>query len=286
MTIRQSPGVLNTNQGIFRTDAKPLRHEARSSPAKIHNVNSMSNCETCVVSGIQIFASSSSVFECLGDALKSLVHTVLLNRSLGHIAPVERTSEFLVLERGEELVWCENGEEELRELVDREVARVAQSEVLDFVRESSTQSRYRCSTTFEVLLRFFEKKKEQSTSWFGRPSARERQLTWEKWVIPFEVLFDTTPAEDHEPAKAKNLKQVQFELVSELSLRREHIPPVVAGQGLTFPFDLGVQNLSCTIVDTETGATTSHQKSSGIASYGMDMVKKVLSSTQPPSILQ
>lgn len=250
----------------------------------------MSNCETSVVSSIQVIAdTSASIPECLGDALKSLVHTVLLNCSLGHIAPVERTSEFLVLERGEELIWCENGEEELRDLVDREVFRVAHREVFDFVKDNSTRSRCRCSTTFEVVLRFFERKKDQSTGWFRRSSAREKQLTWEKWVFPFEVLFDkadSSSAQGHKTAEAKNIKKVQLELISGLNAKRDHLPPVVAGQGLTFPFDLHVQNLTCDVVDAETGVRTSRQKSSGIASYGADIVKRVLSSTEPPSILQ
>ena len=250
----------------------------------------MSNCETSVVSSVQVIAdSSASIPECLGDALKSLIHTVLLNRSLGHIAPVERTSEFVVLEKGEELTWCENGDEELRDLVGREVFHIASREVFDFVKENSTQSRCRCSITFEVVLRFFERKKDQSTGWFRRPSAREKQLTWEKWVFPFEVLFDkadSSSAQVHTPAEAKHLKKVQLELISGLNAKREHLPPVVAGQGLTFPFDLQVQNLACTIVDVETGVTTSRQKSSGIAAYGVDIVKRVLSSTEPPSILQ
>jgi hypothetical protein len=203
---------------------------------------------------------------------------------------VERTSELVVLEKGEELAWCENGEEELRDLVDREVFRIAHREVFDFVKENSTQNRCRCSTTFEVVLRFFERKKDQSTGWFRRPSAREKQLTWEKWVFPFEVLFfdkaDSSSARVLTAAEAKHLKKAQLELISGLNAKREHLPPVVAGQGLTFPFDLQVQNLACTIVDTETGVTTNRQKSSGIAAYGVDIVKRVLSSTEPPSILQ
>jgi autophagy-related protein 101 len=51
--------------------------------------------------------------------------------------------------------------------------------------------------------------------------------------------------------------------------KKDHIPPVVSGAATTFPFDV---------------ALSTGEASSSVA-FGLDAVRRMLSSTNPPSVL-
>ena len=120
-----------------------------------------------------------------------------------------------------------------------------------------------------VCLSFFERRQHQG--WFLR---QEQRLYWEQWTIPIIVADHHSIGSDSARAKRKQALQTQLEacltsIVTAVNEKRDHIPPVVSGAALTFPFDVTVEG---------TG-----NESSSI--FGVDLVKRMLSSTNPPSVL-
>lgn len=55
-------------------------------------------------------------------------------------------------------------------------------------------------------------------------------------------------------------------IVSQVNARRDHLPPVVSGSTVTFPFDISVSG-------------------EGNPSFGLEAVKRMLLSSNPPSVL-
>ena len=130
----------------------------------------------------------------------------------------------------------------------------------------------------QVCLSFYERR--QHHGWFAR---QEQRLTWEQWRLPLEVApshaaLQELNALEAESARATQRQALQTALedcltriVAAVNERRDHIPPVVADAPLTFPFDIEV-------------APTPAQ-GPGASLFGADIVRRMLSSTQPPSVL-
>jgi hypothetical protein len=213
----------------------------------------MSNCETFHLNAISVERTY------LGDILRAVFHTILFNRALGLVVPREVESALL------DLTWVQCGDARVDQIVEDRIQRV-----LEFARGGS-------QTEVLVTLSFYETRKQHA--WFG---AQEKHLYWEQWKLPLSIvgsesvpntttLDSTKPAVEGERQRDKIEAAVEVLLsrvIENLNRRRDHIPPVVAEQSLTYPFDITVQPL--------------HGKGS---SFGIDIVRRVLSSTQPPSVL-
>jgi len=76
---------------------------------------------------------------------------------------------------------------------------------------------------------------------------------------------------NHHPGE--ELESVLGEIVDCVNKKRDHIPPVVSEKSLTYPFDIKVVKKASVDINSK-------------ASLGLDFVRRVLSSTQPPSVLQ
>lgn len=129
-----------------------------------------------------------------------------------------------------------------------------------------------------VTLSFYETRKQHA--WFG---AQEKHLYWEQWKLPLSIVGSesvpsnstsdsTKPAveEDRQREIEAEVEVLLSKVIDNLNRRRDHIPPVVAERSLTYPFDITVEPL--------------YVKGSA-SSFGIDIVRRVLSSTQPPSVL-
>ncbi|KDD74711.1 hypothetical protein H632_c1120p0 [Helicosporidium sp. ATCC 50920] len=119
----------------------------------------------------------------------------------------------------------------------------------------------------QVCLAFYERHQKQA--WFGTQEAR---LYWEQWHINISVVDSTPDAASQGSDKARRrLLQSSVEeslgaIVSQVNARRDHLPPVVSGSTVTFPFDISVSG-------------------EGNPSFGLEAVKRMLLSSNPPSVL-
>lgn len=126
----------------------------------------------------------------------------------------------------------------------------------------------------QVCLSFYEKRQRQS--WF---STSEERLYWEQWLIDVQVLGPSPPDFEEQQAfaasslRAQRRQRVQAALeecltavVRHVNEKRDHIPPVVSASAVTFPFDITVAG------DSAPG-------------FGLDIVRRMLQHTNPPSVL-
>ncbi|KAI3426852.1 hypothetical protein D9Q98_006798 [Chlorella vulgaris] len=211
----------------------------------------MSNCEVHTL---------TPVFELeqhqVREVLRILLHTIVFNRALGPVKPVERDSELF------EVTWVECG--------DAEAARRIEEKVTQFVSWAQRNP----GTRGQVCLSFYEKRQRQS--WF---STSEERLYWEQWVVEVAVV-EPPPAEFEEQQafaasalRSQRRQRVQAAIeegltgiVRQVNDKRDHIPPVVSASAVTFPFDLQVAGDSASV-------------------FNLGAVRRMLQSTTPPSVL-
>lgn len=207
----------------------------------------------------------------VSETLRCLLHTVLFNRALGSVRPRDVDSSLF-----EPLTWVHCGDDAAAERLETKIARV--QAWVDRQQAQQTASPPPTSPPPPrrralVTLSFFERRQQQG--WFLR---QEQRLNWEKWVVPLSVVAPPAGA-DPEPARAArkqallaSIEAALTAIVTGVSERRDHIPPVVSGAPLTFPFDVSVE--------AEGGAEA------GPIFGGVDLVRRMLSSSaNPPSVL-
>jgi autophagy-related protein 101 len=212
----------------------------------------MSNCEVVDLPPLEL------EYYQITEVLRCIVHTILFNRALGPVLPRDVDSELF------DLTWVHCGDEG----VDRRV-----EQKLSAIQAWAERHPTRRAT---VCLSFFERR--EVAGWFSK---QERRLYWEQWRLPLEVLPSDSELQERNPleadaARAQRKARLQSALEDCLAaihsvtcLKRDHIPPVDSGAPLTYPFDV-----SLTPVEPE-----------GSLLFRADAVRRMLSSTAPPSVL-
>lgn len=209
----------------------------------------MSNCEIIKLNNLDIEPYQVT------DVLRCLLHTITFNRALGTVNPRDIDSELFT-----DLTWVTCGDKEVDASVESNVATVQ-----SWVDKNPGRQ-------FQVRLGFFEKRQQQGW-WFNK----EQRLFWEQWIIPFSLQDSLQePAVESEIYRTKRKQALQqqiksclVQIITVVNEKRDHIPPVVSGNALTFPFEVTIEE--------------STSESSSI--FAADLIKRMLSSTQPPSVL-
>lgn len=190
------------------------------------------------------------------EVLRILLHTIVFNRALGPVKPVERDSELFAV------TWVECGDPEVSRKVEEKIGQFGA-----WVQRNPGKRG-------QVCLSFYEKRQRQS--WF---STAEERLYWEQWVLEVAVA-EPPPAEFEEQqafaasslrAQRRQRLQAAIEegltcIVRAVNDKRDHIPPVVSASAVTFPFDIQVAGDSGSV-------------------FSLGVVKRMLQSTNPPSVL-
>lgn len=205
----------------------------------------MSNCEVIELPLLEVEPYQVT------EVLRCLLHTILFNRALGTVHPREVDSQLF------DITWVHCGDDGVDARVESKVSTV------------QTWVERNPGRDIRVCLSFFERRQQQG--WFLR---QEQRLYWEQWIIPIVVADYHSLEPDSARAKRKQALQSQLEaslssIITAVNTKRDHIPPVVSGAALTFPFDVTVEGAG--------------NESSSI--FGVDLVKRMLSSTNPPSVL-
>ena len=102
------------------------------------------------------------------DCLRSVFHTILFNRALGTVSPLEAESDLF------DLTWVQCSDEKVHENVERNIREVVQK---------IGRHEFESTRNFLITLSFYETRKQQS--WFG---TQEKHLYWEQWRMPLAVL--------------------------------------------------------------------------------------------------
>jgi autophagy-related protein 101 len=210
----------------------------------------MSNCEIIELRSLDIEPYQVT------EVLRCLLHTITFNRALGAVTPHDVHSELF------DLTWVTCGDPEVDARIESKVATVQ-----SWVDKNPGKH-------IQVRLGFFEKRQQHGWSFYSK----SQRLFWEQWIIPLNLVqvehSTTIEPEAVYRAKQKQILQTQIEscltqIITAVNDKRDHIPPVVSEKALTFPFEV--------TVDEPTSETSSI--------FGVDIVKRMLSSTHPPSVL-
>lgn len=193
----------------------------------------MSNCEVVSLPSLEVEHAHQ-----VKDVLRCVLHTVLFNRALGLVRPREVDLELFNIT----YVQC----------VDRNVERTIEekvSAVLTWLGKNPGKP-------VKVSLKFFEKRYKQA--WFSK---QEERLYWEEWNLNIsckqtETLVsgggrqrsnttsgDTNDLQEHHERQVRLqslLRVVLTQILKHVNDKKEHIPPVVSSDTVTFPYEINI----------------------------------------------
>ncbi|KAF8069541.1 ATG101 [Scenedesmus sp. PABB004] len=210
----------------------------------------MSNCEVFNLSALEVELHQ------VREVLRCVLHTILFNRSLGQVKPVDVDSELF------DITYVHCGDPEV---VARLEARID---------EACAAFERKPQEVAQLVLAFYEPRRRQ-VGWFGKGDER---LFWEKWVVNFCIVQSDVFAQDHHSlayTNARSVRQAQRqaaleallgEVITALNQRRAHIPPVVSASPCSFPWE----------VSTSGGSRLA---------LGLGSVKRLLLQSAPPPVL-
>ena len=201
----------------------------------------MSNCEVVELPLLEVG------LEDVKGALRAVLHSVLFARALGLARPVDVELPRMGL------AYVECG--------DAGVSRRVEEKIGQFLQWAERHP----GKVAQVSLAFFEKRYKQS--WFSK---QEERLFWERWNVNVRLAGAPAPAggtAGGTPLEARrSLGGVLDRVAQVVNDRKDHIPPVMNSDVVTFPYDIAV-----------TGADDSK--------FGLGQLKKFLVETAPPRML-
>jgi len=205
----------------------------------------MSNCENFLLPILEVEAHQ------VREILRSVLHTIVFNRALGCVKPVDIESELF------DISYVQCGDEAVRQAIEEKITACC-----SWLERNPGK-------VMQVNFAFYEKRRKQA--WFGRHGER---MYWEQWCIPLAQIapadcpdsaapMDGGARRDRKAALEAALEDALTLILSIVNSKRDHIPPVVTQDTVTFPFEISIE-----------GSESS-----------FDAVKKMLLQTTPPSIL-
>ena len=235
----------------------------------------MSNCEYHDLPLIELEAHQVS------EVLRCILHTIIFNRALGAVSPIEVDSELF------DLTWVTCGDEAVDKRVESKVADIQTWIRRAYNTNTNKTTRPQNSNLLQINLSFFERRHPAGTGWFSR---QEQRLYWEQWAIhlalqeEFESRVESARVQRRQALQGQ-LTTVLTAVITAANKKRDHIPPVVSGIALTFPFDVTLD--SSTLQRKLSAEGSSLTGAAGSALFGgVDLVRRMLSSsTTPPSVL-
>ncbi|GBF95769.1 hypothetical protein Rsub_08205 [Raphidocelis subcapitata] len=212
----------------------------------------MSNCEVFSLPVVEVELHQ------VREVCRAALHTIVFNRALGHVRPVDVDSELF------DVTYVKCGDPEVDAVLE---ARI--SEFVGFIERQKAQD------IAQLRLSFYEKRRRQA-SWLL--PAQDERLYWEQWLLNLTVVSPDPFTQDHTSltyTDAAGVRQARLQsavegllaaVVRAVNDKRHHIPPVVSSSTLTFPFDVSMS-----------GGSRS--------AFGLSAVRRMLSSATPPPVL-
>lgn len=185
------------------------------------------------------------------EVLRCLLHTILFNRALGPVRPRDVDSEVFNIS----YVQCGDA--------------VVERAIEDKVNQLFSWVQKHPGKRATVLLSFYEKRYKQI--WFSK---QEERLYWEQWRIHMEVIQPNGDVDansesvrlQRHTAFEEVLQDAMLSILTLVNEKKEHIPPVVSSDVVCFPYEITIPN------DAD-------------SNFGLDMFKRVMLNTSPPTML-
>ncbi|KAI8466879.1 MAG: hypothetical protein J3K34DRAFT_432293 [Monoraphidium minutum] len=212
----------------------------------------MSNCEVFSLPVVEVELHQ------VREVCRCVLHTVVFNRALGHVTPVDVDSELF------DVTYVKCGDPEVDGLLEAKIG-----EFVAFI------ERQRHQDIAQLRLSFYEKRRRQA-GWFMLQ--QDERLYWEQWCVNLCIVQPDPFTQDHTSlayTDAASVRQARLQaaveglvtgVVRRVNDKRAHIPPVVSASTVTFPFDIAMS-----------GGSRS--------SFGLSAVRKMLTSATPPPVL-
>ena len=203
----------------------------------------MSNCEVTGLPLLEVPLQHTK------DALRCVLHTVLFNRALGVVKPRD------VEVPGLGVVYAHCGDSGVHRKVEEQIGKFC------------AWAERHPGKVGQVILSFYERRFKQV--WFSK---QEEKLYWEQWQINLLIQDPRAPsvagktAEERKAMLHAAIQEALDTVLRAVNEKKEHIPPVVSSDIVTFPFDISI---SC----------------ADDSSFGLDTIKNFLVQTAPPSML-
>ncbi|WIA10212.1 hypothetical protein OEZ85_010414 [Tetradesmus obliquus] len=210
----------------------------------------MSNCEVFNLSAIEVELHQ------VREVLRCVLHTILFNRSVGQVKPVDVDSELF------DITYVHCGDPSVESRLESKI-----NEACGFFEKKPQE-------VAQLCLAFFEPRRRQ-VGWFGK---QDERLYWEKWVISLCIVQSDVFTQDHHSlayTNARSVRQAQrqaqlegllTEVISRVNEKRGHIPPVVSSSPCSFPWDVSICGGSRLL-------------------FGLGTVKRMLLQSSPPAVL-
>eukprot|EP00878_Enallax_costatus_P016536 GHUV01017349.1.p1 GENE.GHUV01017349.1~~GHUV01017349.1.p1 ORF type:complete len:202 (+),score=46.14 GHUV01017349.1:430-1035(+) len=190
------------------------------------------------------------------EALRCVLHTIMFNRSLGQVRPVDVDSELF------DITYVQCGDSGVESCLESKI------------NEACGLFEKKPQEVAQLCLSFYEPRRRQ-VGWFGK---QDERLYWEKWVINLCILQSDVFSQDHHSmayTNARSVRQAQRqaqleglirEVITLVNEKRAHIPPVVSSSPCSFPFDISISGGSR-------------------MSFGLGTMKRMLLQNSPPAVL-
>lgn len=198
------------------------------------------------------------------EALRCVLHTIVFNRALGFLAPVEVDSDVF------DVTYVKCGDEVADKQIEAKLVELCT--VMERQHRAGAGPQQVPEQLMQVTLSFYERRKKQA--WFG---SQDERLYWEQWIINICLVPQQLAAAATSTSAAQRLARLQKgmeELIAYVVLcvneKKDHIPPVVSQSALTYAFDIA-------LVGTSAGR--------GASALGLNAVKKLLLQATPPPVL-
>jgi autophagy-related protein 101 len=218
----------------------------------------MSNCE------IWTFAPLSIEPHYSRDVLRALLHTIIFNRALGPVSPIDTDSELF------DLTWVRCNDPAVEKIIEDTINLLC-----NWIQKNQ-------GNQLAVCLSFYEKRDRQS--WFSKS---EERLYWEQWVITLNFHDPSEVTHTKQKKLLSSLEDAITFIIRSVNEKRDHIPPVISGSAVTFPFDISLidpaGNKRGALIDSNSSSPSSSSFSS--SSFGLDVVRRMLQHSNPPSVL-
>lgn len=225
----------------------------------------MSNCERWILTPLYIEPHYTR------DVLRALLHTIIFNRALGPVCPIDTDSELF-----DHLTWVRCNDTAVDNKIEDKI-----NSICAWIQKNQ-------GNPLGVCLSFYEKRERQS--WFLKS---EQRLYWEQWIITltFHQPDSGTSSEDTDTKQKRlqsSLEDALTFIVRSVNEKRDHIPPVVSGSAVTFPFDISLTQPAGGNNDSNLNNNSKNNPSSPLfssPSFGLDVVRRMLQQSNPPSVL-
>lgn len=212
----------------------------------------MSNCEVNHLAVLEVEQHQ------VKEVLHCLLQTIVFCRALGPVRPQEVDLQLL------DVTYVKCGDP------------AADAQISHKVQACCAWADKNPGKRTKVVLSFYEKRRKQQWGFsLGKP---EEHLFWEQWVIDLKVV-ESGFATDEPNSAALNSVRAQrrarlqsavedrlAHIVALVTSQKEHVPPVVSGSAVTWPFDIALVG-------------------EGGMAFGLDAMKRLLMQTPPPAVL-